>query len=100
MRYEPELRFGTWMQRYKRFFVDVRTDAGDLLTLHCANTGAMTGCSTPGSRVAYQLSSNPARKLAGTLELVSIGDHWIGVHPARANKLVSEAIDAGEDAAE
>ena len=95
MRYEPALQFGTWLQRYKRFFVDVRTDSGETLTLHCPNTGAMTGCGTPGCRVAFQMSDNPARKLRGTLELVQIDDVWIGVHPARANKLVREAIDAG-----
>ena len=95
MRYEPALRFGIWVRRYKRFFVDVCTDAGESMTLHCANTGAMTGCSAPGCRVAFQVSTNPARKLAGTLELVRSGPHWIGVHPARANKLVGEAIDSG-----
>lgn len=95
MRFDPALRFGIWLQRYKRFFVEVRTDEGEVLTLHCPNTGAMTGCSAVGARVGFQMANDPRRKLPGTLELVEVDGHWVGVHPARANRLVSDAIDAG-----
>ena len=34
MRFDPPLVSATLVQRYKRFFADVRTDAGELLTVH------------------------------------------------------------------
>ena len=47
MHFEPALQPATLIKRYKRFLADVITPDGRELTLHCANTGAMTGCATP-----------------------------------------------------
>ena len=64
------------------------------LTVHCANTGAMTGCSTPGNRIWYSTSSNPKRKLQHSIELVENDEnHLVCVNTARANQLVSEVLD-------
>ena len=65
------------------------------MTIHCANTGAMTGCATPGSAVWFSTSANPRRKYAHTLELVrdAEGD-LIGVNTGRANGLVAQALAA------
>ena len=52
--------------------------------MHCANTGAMTGCATPGSRAWFSTSANPRRKYAHTLELVEDADaDLIAVNTAR-----------------
>ena len=48
MKFSPALQPATLIQRYKRFLADVITPEGETLTLHCPNTGAMTGCATPG----------------------------------------------------
>ena len=96
MKFAPPLQRATLIRRYKRFLADVETDAGQSLTLHCPNTGAMTGCADPGSVAWYSTSANPRRKYAHTLEIV--GDrqgHLIGVNSARANQLVVEALAAG-----
>lgn len=96
MKFAPPLRRATLIRRYKRFLADVKTDAGESLTLHCPNTGAMTGCADPGSVAWYSTSANPRRKYPNTLEIV--GDrhgHLIGVNSARANQLVVEALAAG-----
>ena len=64
--------------------------------MHCANTGAMTGCAEPQSTVWYSTSANPHRKYRHTLELVRSADgDLIGVNTARANAIVAEALEQG-----
>lgn len=47
MQFTPSLQRATLVQRYKRFLADVITPDGTELTLHCPNTGAMTGVQRP-----------------------------------------------------
>jgi sugar fermentation stimulation protein A len=84
------------VRRYKRFLADVILPSGARVTMHCPNTGAMTGCATPGSRVWYSTSANSTRKYAHTLEIIETeqGDR-VGVNSARANAVVAEALAAG-----
>src|SRR4051812_21357012 len=62
----PQLQPGILRRRYKRFLADIVTDAGEPLTIHCPNTGAMTGCDAPGSRIWYSRSPRSARKYPHT----------------------------------
>lgn len=95
MQFSPPLQSATLIQRYKRFLADVVTPAGETLTLHCPNTGAMTGCATPGDTVWYSTSENTKRKYAHTWELTQTqSDAWICVNTLRANMLVKEALMA------
>ena len=103
MRFDGELAAGVLIKRYKRFLADVRLSDGSEITMHCPNTGAMTGCCTPGSRVWFSTSANPKRKYANTLEIIEpletaeagTDTALVGIHPGRANGLVEEAINAG-----
>ncbi len=95
MRFRPSLELGVLRRRYKRFFADVELQDGSTITVHCANTGTMRGCSEPGSQVAFSRHGRSDRKLAGRLELVRADGVWIGVYPALANALVAEACEAG-----
>ncbi|WP_237485267.1 DNA/RNA nuclease SfsA [Vibrio hippocampi] len=93
MQFDPPLKYAKLIKRYKRFLADVITDDGETFTIHCANTGAMTGCATPGSRVYYSTSDNPKRKYPHSWELTQTeAGHSICVNTARANTLVVEAI--------
>lgn len=94
MRFEPPLHRGRLLRRYKRFLADVDVD-GDVQTLHCPNTGAMTGCADPGSEAWFSVSAGPRRKYPGTLEVVCTPQGRVGVNTALANALVAEAIGAG-----
>jgi sugar fermentation stimulation protein A len=92
MKFEPLLQQASLLKRYKRFLVDVEQN-GKQFTIHCPNTGAMTGCAEPGSVAWYSLSDNSKRKYPGTLEIVeNLRGHLVGVNTLRANKLVAEAL--------
>ena len=86
---------GRLVKRYKRFLADVALPGGEVQTVHCPNTGAMTGCSRPGSDVWLSDSENARRKYRYTLEIVAAGEHLICVNTARANQLVEEALRLG-----
>ena len=91
----PELRSGTLVRRYKRFLADIIDAQGKTLTIHCPNTGAMTGCAEPGSKVYYSRSDNEKRKYPHTLEFVESAHGLVGVNTGRANRLVEDALGRG-----
>lgn len=96
MKFSPPLGEAVLIKRYKRFLADVTLSQGQQITLHCPNTGSMLNCQTPGSKVWFSTSDNPARKYAHTLELVEVdGQFLVGVNTARANRLVEEALQLG-----
>jgi sugar fermentation stimulation protein A len=96
MKLDPPLQRGHLQRRYKRFLADVITPSGVELTVHCPNTGAMSGCSNPGSEVWYSDSGNPKRKYRHTLEVVCTDLGRAGVNTSRANRLIEEAILGGQ----
>ena len=95
MHLNPALAVGTLRRRYKRFLADVETTEGEAITMFCPNTGAMLGCSEPGSTVWFSTSDNPRRKYRHTLEVVLTPLGRVGVNTVRANALVDEALNAG-----
>ena len=93
MEFSPPLQQATLIKRYKRFLADVVTLSGEELTLHCPNTGAMTGCATPGDTVWYSTSDNPTRKYPHTWEITQTQNgEFICVNTLRANMVVKEAL--------
>lgn len=92
----PPMQKATLVKRYKRFLADVILASGEQLTVHCPNTGAMTGCADPQSTIWLSTSDNPRRKYRHTWELVQTpaGD-MACIHSAKANQLVREAIVGG-----
>ena len=94
MEFSSSLIRGTLVKRYKRFLADVALPDGSIVTAHCPNTGAMTGCAEPGFTVFLSESTNPKRKLKYTWELAKTFDgHFIGINTNNANKLVAEALN-------
>ncbi|MGV6858989.1 MAG: DNA/RNA nuclease SfsA [bacterium] len=96
MKFPAPLTEGVLVRRYKRFLVDVELGPDEIITAHTPNTGAMKGCSEPGSRVWLSRSDNPKRKYPYTLELVeTLEGVMVGVHTLRSNALAEEAIRVG-----
>ena len=91
----PPLTRGRILSRYKRFLADIELENGEVVTAHCANTGAMTGCWEPGAPAELSYSNNPKRKLAWTLERVDMGHGWVGVNTSRVNQVVASLVEAG-----
>ncbi len=82
-----------FLRRYKRFLADVQMPNGEVVTVHCPNTGAMTHCMVEGSPCWYSSSENTKRKYAHTLELITTSTgHLACINSARANTLVKEAV--------
>jgi len=98
MLFAAPLTPGRLVQRYKRFLADVETEDG-VVTAHCPNPGAMLGLKQPGRPVLLSHSTNRARKLPLTWELVQAdlpgGPQWVGINTLRPNALVAEAFHLG-----
>ncbi len=91
----PPLIAGTLVRRYKRFLADVLLEDGNVVTVHCPNSGSMKGCAVPGSRVFLSKSPNLKRKYPLGWELVQADGFWVGINTGLPNHLVREAIEDG-----
>lgn len=96
MQFVPKLETGVLVRRYKRFFADMETPQGALITAHCVNTGPMTGLLEPGGEVAFSHNPSKHRKLHYTWEMVFVENTWVGTNTHRPNVLVREAFHGGK----
>ncbi|RMF17671.1 MAG: DNA/RNA nuclease SfsA, partial [Gammaproteobacteria bacterium] len=94
--YEPVLERAALIRRYKRFLADVETGTGEVLTIHCPNTGSMKGLAEPGTGVWFSTSDNPKRKYRHTWELAEPSPGVLAcVHTGRPNTVLCEALRRG-----
>ncbi|WP_135080261.1 DNA/RNA nuclease SfsA [Terasakiella sp. SH-1] len=96
MKFETELIKGKLIKRYKRFLADVELENGEVVTAHCANSGSMLSVKEAGATVWLSPSNNPKRKLKFTWEIVEVDGHNVGINTGHPNKIVEEAILAGQ----
>ncbi len=94
VRYLEPLVAGVLRRRYQRFIADVEL-GGEVVQAHVPNSGAMTGCSAPGSSCLLTRAAGPRRRLPWTLEQVCAGGVAVGVNTNRANTLALEALATG-----
>jgi len=92
--YPTPLTQAVLLKRYKRFLADVEFEDGTVLTAHCANPGAMTGCWVAGCMARLSFHDNPKRKLKWSLEQTQVDGTWIAVNTAVHNRVVGEALQA------
>lgn len=89
----PELQSAILIRRYKRFMADVELANGEILTIHCANTGAMTGCGEKGDMIWYSDSKSTMRKYPHSWELTQLQNgQLVCINTHRSNQLTLEAL--------
>jgi sugar fermentation stimulation protein A len=92
-RFTSALIRGRLIKRYKRFLADIALDSGELITAHCPNTGAMTGCANADTLVYLSKSDSPKRKYRYTWEYsTDMAGHRIGINTTNANRVVKDAL--------
>lgn len=97
MRFQTQLVPATLIRRYKRFLADCRLDDGREITAHIANPGSMLGLAAEGQRIWLEPNDDPKKKLKWAWRLVDHGaGHFTGVDTAAANRVLKEALVAGE----
>lgn len=99
MRFPTPLIPARLLRRYKRFLADVipetGPDAGQEVTVHCPNPGAMLGLAEPGARIWIAPTPDPKRKLPYGWRLVELpGGHCAGIDAGLTNRVVAEALAA------
>jgi len=93
VKFSSRLESGQLIRRYKRFLADV-TVGDQQITIHCPNTGAMTGCATENDQVWFSTSDNKKRKYPNTWEIShTTAGHWIGINTTKANHIVLDGIE-------
>ena len=91
MKFKERLLQGTLIERYKRFFVDIKYK-NKVITAHCPNTGSMMGLLNKNNKVQFSISDNPNRKLKYTLEIIEVKKKLVGINTQLTNKIVFEAL--------
>ena len=95
MYFQTPLVSGRLLQRYKRFLADIELENGQIITAHCANTGAMTHLKTPGLKVWIEPNNDPRKKLKYGWRFVEFENGaWVGIDTSLPNKVVKEALVA------
>ena len=96
MKFQSSLEEATLITRYKRFLADVKLSNGQVITIHCPNTGSMKNCQDPGSKIWFSTVNKKTRKYPQTWQFVEVYDsELVGINTGLANKLVLEAIEGG-----
>lgn len=93
MDFNQKLQPAILHRRYKRFLADVELlDSGEIITVHCPNTGSMQTCGVNGDTVLLSYHSSNKRKYPYTWELTKVADGYIGINTGRTNDIVFEAL--------
>ena len=92
MKFKDKLLQGTFVKRYKRFFIDIKYN-NKIIIGHCPNSGSMLGLLMKGNKVWFSKSDNPNRKLKYTLEMIEIKKKLVGINTLLTNKIVLEALN-------
>lgn len=92
MLFQTPLVHGRLVKRYKRFLADVELDSGEIVTVHCTNSGSMLTCLEEGAPVYLTPVDDPKRKTKFTWEMIYINGDWVGINTSHPNKIIYDAL--------
>jgi len=79
-------------RREKRFLAEVDLPDGTRTWVHVPNSGALTGCLTPGMELILTHDARPGRKTAYTWRFCRVDGGWVCIDTLAPNRLVSLAL--------
>ena len=91
MEFTKSLIKGKLINRYKRFFTDIKLNK-EVVTAHCPNTGSMMGLLKEGNEVYLLKNDDPKRKLKYGLEIIKSRGNLVGVNTHMANKIAHHGL--------
>ncbi len=83
---------GRFLQRRQRFLAEVEFDDGRREWVHVPNSGALTGCLTPGLEMLLTREDRPGRKTGYTWRFSRGPAGWICIDTLAPNRLVADAL--------
>lgn len=87
---------GRLLKRIKRFLAQVELDNGEIVFVHCTNSGSMKSCLENGAEVFLTPVNDPKRHTQFTWEMIKINGSWVGINTSNPNKIAYEAVSKGE----
>jgi len=95
VRFSQPLVPARFLERHKRFLALVELAGGERVWVHVPNSGALTGCLTPGQEILLTAEPRPGRKTAYTWRFTLDPGGLICIDTLVPNCLVAEALAAG-----
>jgi sugar fermentation stimulation protein A len=84
-----------FLRREKRFLAEVERTDGRRLWVHVPNSGALTGCASPGLEILLTADGRPGRKTSHSWRFSRIAQGWTCIDTLAPNRLVAGALAAG-----
>ncbi len=85
----------TFLHRKQRFLASMELADGSQELVYCANSGAMAGALSSGSRALIWDSGDTTRKRRFTWRAIETGGLWVGTDTHLSNRIVEEALRLG-----
>ena len=95
MRFSSPLIPARFLERHKRFLALVELSDSRRVWVHVPNSGALTGCATPGGDILLTADPRPGRKTQYTWRFTRGPDGWICIDTLAPNRLVAELLATG-----
>jgi len=92
VRFPGPLTPARFLRREKRFLAEVETADGMRQWVHVPNSGALTGCNTPGQEILLTREDAPGRKTSYSWRFCLTPGGWVCVDTLVPNRLVAAAL--------
>jgi sugar fermentation stimulation protein A len=92
VRFDSPLVPAIFLRREKRFLAEVELAGGQRLWVHVPNSGALTGCMSPGLDILLTQDDRPSRKTPYTWRFSRIPGGWTCIDTLVPNRLIGEAL--------